>query len=150
MINFFFLFCRRQQSGELYKEPLLATYRPDPMKTNSLNDQENNEDKRSLKHQDKTQTTRPFFLFCRRQQSGELYKEPLLATYRPDPLKIDQRTFFSPGCIGKTYRPDPMKTKFKHDVGKEDSLLLLPLLLYHEAGKYGLYGSPGHHYVLPY
>jgi hypothetical protein len=26
-------------------------------------------------------------LFCRRQQSGELYKEPLLATYRPDPLK---------------------------------------------------------------
>jgi hypothetical protein len=47
-----FLFCRRQQSGELYKEPLLATYRPDPMKTNSLNDQENNKDKLRTRRQD--------------------------------------------------------------------------------------------------
>jgi hypothetical protein len=56
-----FLFCRRQQSGELYKEPLLATYRPDPLKTNSLNDQENNKDKLRTRRQDQGQQDHSIF-----------------------------------------------------------------------------------------
>jgi hypothetical protein len=124
-----FLFCRRQQSGELYKEPLLATYRPDQTKirktSRKTSKQPNNKEMTIL---DNFKTTEQHhFLFCRRQQSGEPHKEPLLATYRPDQTKIP-----------------------RHDVGKEDSLLLLPPPRYHGAGKYGLYESPGHHYVLPY
>jgi hypothetical protein len=49
------------------------------------------------------------FLFNRRQQSRELHKELLLATYRPDPMKIDsdnyQKTSHKKKTTIKTNKP---------------------------------------------